>query len=154
MRAIIAIIIIVALAGTAYAATELTDPVAINNIGYYAYERGEYDLAQRLFQTAIANDPNYLKARENLAVLFHEQGMYDEAANELQALTRLEEDNAQYWYDLGVNLIANFRFGTRQIEDFHAGIRAYENAAQLNQDYAQVQENLAVLYAIKEEFQI
>ncbi|MFH0919512.1 MAG: tetratricopeptide repeat protein [Fibrobacterota bacterium] len=45
------------------------EPVALNNLGVIAYKRQEYDKARDLFKQALAMDPLYVSARENLSEL-------------------------------------------------------------------------------------
>lgn len=152
MRFITPIIILLVLTMSVTAATELTDPVIIGNLGFYAYEQGEYGLAEKLFLKALVEDPAYEHARYNLATMYFEQERYGDAANELELLVTSNPASAQYQYDLGVNRIANFRYGTNKLDDFYKGITAYEAAAELDAGFAYVQDNLRVLYRIKEEF--
>lgn len=146
------VLLVIILAVSVTAATELTDPLTIGNLGFYAYEQGELVLAEKLFLKALAEDPSYEHARFNLATLYNEQGRYGDAAAQLEILVGADANNVQYQYDLGVNYIANFRYGSQELVDFHQGIAAYEAAAVLDENYAHVQENLRVLYMIKEEF--
>lgn len=148
--------IITILASSVYASNvfiELKDPVAIQNIGYEAYQNKDYELAEKLFQKAITLNTSYEHARMNLAVLYNEQGRYDEAIEQLNILVALDNKNEQYWYDLGVNLIARFQ-NTGVVADFYEGLNAYKQTAILNSRYAHVQENIAVLEKIQKEFNI
>jgi len=145
---VLSFIFIAAVAASSFAATELKDPVAVQNIGFYAYEQGETELAEKLFNKAIEMDPNYEHARMDLAVLLHEEGRYVEAVQQLDALIQIDDSNPQYWYDMAVNLIAEFR-EENEIENFYYGIEAYERAAAIDDDYAHVQENLRVLYNLE-----
>lgn len=145
---VLSFIFIAAIAASGFAATELKDPVAVQNIGFYAYEQGEVELAEKLFNKAIELDPDYEHARTDLAVLLHEQERYVEAIEQLDALVQIDDSNPEYWYDMGVNLIAEFRV-EEEVENFYYGIEAYEQAAAIDNDYAHVQENLEVLYNLK-----
>ena len=153
MKKFMSFLVVFVLLGTSvFAATELSDPIMINNIGFYAYEQGNVQLAESLFRKAIALDEDYAKARENLAVLLNGLERYDEAAEQLEVLTQLDQGNTQYWYDLGVNYIADFRFGSQDLAHFYKGLAAYESAASIDDSYAHVQENIVVLNTIKEKF--
>lgn len=145
---VLAFVFIAAIAASSFAATELKDPVAVQNIGFYAYEQGELELAEKLFNKAIELNPEYEHARMDLAVLLHEQGRYVEAVKQLDALIQIDDSNPQYWYDMAVNLIAEFREHD-EVENFYYGIEAYEKAAEIDDDYAHVQENLEVLYRLR-----
>ena len=146
---VFATVLVALLAASTFAAVEIQDPVAIHNIGYFAYEQGEFELAQRLFERAIELDKNYEHARNSLAVLYHEQEQYADAARQLDALLQIDNQNVQYWYDLGVNLIAEFR-EHNEVENFYYGLAAYEQAELLDADYAYLQENLQVLYSLRQ----
>ena len=149
----IIILALVAVSTTVLAATELTDVTTINNLGYYAYEQGDSQLAEKLFDKAISLDPTYEKARFNKAVLLNNQERYSEAMDELNLLTSLDANNVEYWYDLGVNTIASFRFVTNDIREFNEGIRAYEQAQESDANLAHIKENLEVLYRIRDSIQ-
>jgi len=45
------------------------EPVALNNLGVIAYKRQDYDKARDFFKQALAVDPLYVSARENLSEL-------------------------------------------------------------------------------------
>lgn len=151
---IVIALVLAAAIPAAYAATELTDPVAINNIGYFVYQHGEYRLAEAIFTQALALNPGYAKARENRAVVRNTLGDYAGASEDLVLLLGDDDGNVQYWYDLGVNKIAEFRAGSMDIDDFLAGYNAYARAAAIDKGYAHVSENLAVLDNIRAEFGI
>jgi len=148
-----ALLSLVLLMPVAYAVTAL-DPVMLNNIGYHAYQNGEIDIAGALFSEALSIDPGYVKARENRAVIRNLQSRYEEAADDLEILITSEPGNAQYQFDLGANLIAKFRAGSMDIDDFMRGYDAYVAAAAIDPDYPHAQQNLAVLNAIRAEFGI
>ena len=154
MKFVTSTLVILVLVMSVTASTELTDPAIISNLGFYAYEKGEYMLAEKLFLKALAEDPDYERARFNLATVYYEQERYEEAGDELIVLGELNPKNVQYHYNLGVNLITNFRYGTHDLTDFYAEITAYETAAQLDAGFAHVQDNLRVLYIIREEFNL
>lgn len=144
---ILAIVAIVSVLAMSAAATEL-DSALIGNLGFYAYEQGELELAEALFLRALAEDSAYEHARFNLATLYHQEGNYDGAIEQLQTLVELRPGNVQYQYDLGVNYIARFR-EDYLVNDFHAGVAAYEAAAAIDAGFAHVQGNLEVLYNLE-----
>ncbi len=89
---LIAAVAVVGLGADAAAA----DPAAAkkaNNAGMKAYKRGDYEAAQKLFETAIAEDPGFVKAHYNRASMAALQGSLDPLREEfawLRASTQPE----------------------------------------------------------------
>ena len=149
-------LLMVALVGAsalAYSSYEIDNPQLLQHLGFFAYQQGDVSLAEKLFRSATTTDPSYEHAKLDLAIILHERGDYQGAADELRTLTVLDEGNVMYWYDLGVNLIAQFK-KTGEVDLFLEGVTAYERAAQIDERYAFVQENLVVLYRVREELGI
>ncbi|MBR9703611.1 hypothetical protein GOV10_06220 [Candidatus Woesearchaeota archaeon] len=147
-------IVAVLLSASVLGAVELSDPDALNALGYYLYKEGKFEIARGAFEHAIYFEPSFEEARSNLAVLLFEMKEYDTAEKQYEFLVAIDENNVQYWYDLGVVRIADFRYGTNELDDFYEGLAAYERAEELNPNYEYVQENLVVLYRIAEEFNL
>lgn len=147
-------LIIIVLSASVLGAVELTDPASLNALGYYLHQEGKKDIARGAFERALAQDPDFEEARSNLAVLLFEMEAYDAAETQYEILVEKNTNNVQYWYDLGVARIADFRYGTHDPDDFYEGMSAYEKASELDPNYEYVRENLAVLYRIVEEFNL
>lgn len=152
MKKIITTVIAMLMVVSFVSAIELLDPVAIHNIGYYSYQEGHLNLAEALFTKAISLDDSYEKAYASRALVRFELENYEGAIQDFEKLVEFDSLNAQYWYDLGINYIANFRYGTNDINDFCKGMGAYENVLLINNNYAHVNENLNVLYEIRDNF--
>ena len=145
-------ILLLVLSASVLGAVELRDPATLNALGYYLYKEGKHEIARGAFERAVEYDPDFEEARSNLAILLFEMGLYDAAERQYEILVDKNDNNVQYWYDLGVARIADFRYGARELDDFYEGLAAYERAAGIDPNYEHVQENLVVLYRIKNEF--
>ena len=66
-----------------------------------ARQRGDSDLEIAEFELAIKADPGSVLARRGLAARFVEDDFLDRALSELEAVVRLEPDNAESRFDLG-----------------------------------------------------
>jgi len=70
-------------------------------IGYKAYQAGEYQRASRAFQEAVRLKPNYAEAWADLGIVYnHLQQLDDAVKAELEAV-RLKPDNEAAWITLG-----------------------------------------------------
>ena len=62
----------------------------LNNLGIAHGECGDYTAAERAFQAAVANKPEYAEAHYNLAKTLHKQGRLDESLREYERVYALQ----------------------------------------------------------------
>ncbi|MBR9693109.1 tetratricopeptide repeat protein [Candidatus Woesearchaeota archaeon] len=156
-RLFIAVIVGLILIGSVTAATYLIksdgDPAALNNAAYYAYHEGDLERAEALYLSALALDPTYENAHYNLALLYFEQGRFDDAHEHFAYALTLDDSNPHYHFDYAANYVARFRQADEaSVADFDHAIEHYMIAEALEPGFPHAQQNIDVLTQIKHEF--
>lgn len=114
--------------------------------GNREFKSENYTEAEMNYRKALEENPQSLKALYNLASALYKQGRYDEAANLLDGISRLDvPDNRQadIYHNLG-----NARLGNQQIQE---GIEAYKNALRLRPHDNDTRHNLAMAMQLLQE---
>ena len=75
---------------------------ALNALGAIYDGRGEHARAQKLFKQAIAREPNFIDAYNNIGLSFMEEGNYKNAIFYLENACSLPEANAAYRSNLAL----------------------------------------------------
>lgn len=123
------------------------DPEQLERFARAYYDQGDYQHAQELIQRAIAQFPDRVIYRENLAITKEALGEYEEAIENyrlvIQALP--ESEKALYY-----NKVGNMYYRLGRYEE---AIAAYEEAIFREGDNAVYFENLALMYEKKGNFQ-
>ena len=87
-----------------------------------------------------------LNVRNNLAVLYYNQGKYTDAIRNLRVLVSSEPENPSFHYDLAVNLVDRFRnTDEKSIDDLFEALREYELVNGLSPGYENSVNNIAAL---------
>lgn len=71
------------------------------SLGRNAFDRNELSRALNHFSQAVRLMPRQMRYRHRLALCLAALGRYSDAANELEDLTRQQDDDAEVFYDLG-----------------------------------------------------
>ena len=150
---VIALLLVASVAAAGVLIMSESKSAGLNNAAFYIYHDGRSEDAEQLYRMALNEEPSYQLARYNLATLLFQESRFPEAASELEMLIAQDPANAQYHYDLAVNLIENIRQQHEGLDQFDRAIAEYETAAQLQPGIANVKENLAVLYRIRSSAQ-
>ena len=104
------------------------------NLGNALNVAGQPDEAARAFERAVAINPEFAAAHQNLGVFHASRGDLPRALVHLKRAAELAPDSAEVLGDLGA------LFGQAgQIEE---GIRVLQRALELRPDYAPARENL------------
>jgi tetratricopeptide (TPR) repeat protein len=75
--------------------------------GMRARDRGDLAGAEALFRRALATDPAFAKAHNNLGELLSNQGQNEDAEKHLRRAVELDPDYVRAWNNLG-NVLARF----------------------------------------------
>ena len=127
------------------------DPGFYKALGNYFAEQGEYEKAITAYESCLLLGEDK-DARNNLAVLYHKQGRYSEAINQLRRLIIIQPDNPSYHYDLAVNLVDRFRrTEEKNIADLEEALAEYERAEALEPGYAYAAQNIEVLRKVMKQ---
>jgi len=92
-RLLSAVLVLTALAGTAYADAR-SDAKAHVEFGIAVAQRGLWKEALYRWEKATQIDPSYVAAFNNLAVGYEHEGMLDKAAEAYERALKLEPNNA------------------------------------------------------------
>jgi len=150
---LIALIVASSVGASGVLITAQTKEAGFNDAAYYAYHAGDLDLAEQLYLAAIDEKPSYERARYNLATLYFEEGRYDEAITQLETLTTMAPNNANYKFDLAVDMVESMKGrGTVQLAEFDRAIALYHEADVLSPGFPHAAENAAVLERIRAQF--
>jgi tetratricopeptide (TPR) repeat protein len=87
-------------------------------LGHNALEDGNYYLAESHFLTALQDDPDNLKARRGLGLVYYHRKEYDQAARELENVRRDLPGNGATCLYLGL--------ARERLDDFAAAERVYD----------------------------
>jgi len=152
-----AVIIIVVIAGAVIGTSIIVrtnnkdfkkDPAFYKALGNYFAEQEDYDKAVIAYESCLLLSED-TDVRNNLAVIYHKQGMYSEAISQLRRLIINYPDNPSYHYDLAVNLVEKFRkTDEKNIADLEEALSEYEKAEELSPGYAHAEQNIKVLRRI------
>jgi len=99
--------------------------------------------AQSALEQALALDPNYADAHNNLGQVFYRQAAWARAVEQVQRALALQPRNAIYHYNLG---LAYERLG-----DYAAAVQAYEGAIALDPLYTQAFNNLGFTHLLRND---
>lgn len=114
-------------------------------LGNYFAERDDYANAAAAYESAILMGEDE-DVRNNLAVIYYNQGKYSEAISQLRILIRSEPNNPSYHYDLAINLVDRFRNSQEQsLADLEEALSEYEMTEKLSPGYSHAKDNIEVL---------
>ena len=103
-----------------------------------AYDKAEFDLAIQKYEEYLVLRPNNLTSRWNLAEIYLVTGAPAKSAKHYQAITKLEPNNVEAWYKLGLS---------REKQGIKDSARiAYIRALSLQPDNARAEKRLNNLY--------
>jgi len=71
-----------------------TDPKLVYNLGLLYAKTGDSNLATQTIEKAVKLKPNYVDARNALALFYEDAGEKDKALEQLQILLKLAPENA------------------------------------------------------------
>ncbi|MEW5761980.1 MAG: glycosyltransferase [Bacillota bacterium] len=108
--------------------------------GFQAYEAGEKNKAQKLFEQALAVAPDNADVNYNLGLIHLERREFEPAAKCLLACLEAEVGSAETWTALGSALAGLGDYGSAKI--------AYESAVRLDPKTAGAAENLALVQTV------
>jgi tetratricopeptide (TPR) repeat protein len=157
---ITSVIVVLALAGLVFGTDLIVktnnpdfkkDPEFYKSLGNYFVKQGELEKARLAYENCLLIGEDNA-ARNNLALIYHEQGKYSEAINQLRALIITEPGNPSYHYDLAVNLVDKFRNSeNKDINDLLEALLEFEKADQLEPGYMYATENIEVIQRVLNE---
>ncbi|MGN6625944.1 MAG: tetratricopeptide repeat protein [Tepidisphaeraceae bacterium] len=126
--------------GCASSGTGTTNTTATQDYvnGYRSYKAGDQDAAIRSLQSAVAKNPNLTMARSLLGDLYRQRNDYASAAQQYEALTRLDPYTQSNQYYLGLS----YQFLARYVD----AARAYLSGLKLSPKDFRSNENLGTVY--------
>ena len=124
------------------------DPEFYKALGNHFAEKGQFAEAIVAYESCLLLGDDRV-VRNNLAVLYYQQGKYLEAIAQLRSLLIQEPNNVGLHYDLAVNLVDRFRNSKEQsLADLEEAFAEYEKANELQPGYSHTQENIEVLKTV------
>ncbi len=118
---------------------EPNHPIALNLLGYVAYQMARYDSALELITKAIAARPNYFEAHNNLGNTLNSLGRPEDAVACYEKVIAIKPD-----YPDAHNNLGNTFNSLRRPED---AVGCYQRAIAIKPDYPEAYNNLG--YAFK-----
>lgn len=106
-------------------------------VGQLALQQQKFNMAERYFKRAIAQQPDYAKAYHGLGLVQLKLALYTKANANLSKALQLGINDPQLYSYLG--------YGYLQANHFHSAVVAYQQAKLFNPDDKQL--NQALLYA-------
>jgi|GEM_PF-6796568 Tfp pilus assembly protein PilF len=73
--------------------SQVADLGIVFQLGFLYFKDGQWDNAQREFETAVANSPNYSNARYFLGLIYDKKGMKDKAIEQFERIAQLNPGN-------------------------------------------------------------
>lgn len=108
-------------------------------LAYATFERnGVWQSRVSLWEDVVRKSPSLAYARNNLGVIYMEEGMLDEAERELRAAIRLKPDHERAYNNLGMVFVQRGRPAEAE--------EAFKAALALRPDNAKAHNNLGVIY--------
>ena len=120
----------------------------LNNLGYY-YKDINPTLAIDYFLLALQIDPEYEKARSNLALIYNKNIDYNNAIIHLEILADDYPDNINYNYDLAINYANRFYYITRSTDDLENALKYFKKSYNLDKSFMFSLQNIEVLEEIR-----
>ena len=120
--------------------TAATRPAGIDNYveAVQSYDKGNKDAAVSSLTQAIQQNPNLTMARNLLASIYRDDGDYTKAADQYEAVTRLDP----YWWVNHYNLALCYQF----LDRLQAAASSYARALKLNPNDMKSNMNLGLVY--------
>ncbi|MBN2421792.1 hypothetical protein JXB41_01080 [Candidatus Woesearchaeota archaeon] len=120
----------------------------LNNKGI-AYLDIDEAKSEGFFLLALKQDPDYEIARKNLALIYNKQAKYKEAVEQFQVLADQFPENADYNYDLAINLGNLYYYESRSLEDLDKALSYFKKVNEISPGFLKTNENIAVLEEIR-----
>lgn len=132
----------------------LSFPVSLYSIGFIneykankAYQKGEYNIAQKLWENNILNNPEDANTIFNLGDNFYKKKNFAEAKNYFERVVNSKmvepEKKEQAYFNLANSLV--------QLNDLENAIKSYEKVLQINQDNKRAKKNIEILKKLLEQ---
>jgi tetratricopeptide (TPR) repeat protein len=112
--------------------------------GRVAERRARPDEAERSYQAALALDPNFTEARNDLGLLRERQGRHDEALAEFRRVVEIDPEFGEAYNNIGIVL--------RGRGETDAAADAFRRAIRATPGFAGAYSNLALLLEDRKEF--
>lgn len=106
--------------------------------GNEAYEKGEFDKADQLYNQALELTPEMLEAEFNKADVLYQQKKYTEAIEKLNTIAETADNNelkAKSYHNIGNSFL--------EAQQYDKAVVAYKNALKLNPSDDETRYNLA-----------
>jgi tetratricopeptide (TPR) repeat protein len=120
----------------------------LNNLGYYNKDQNPL-LAEDHFLAALQIDPDYVNARNNLALLYNKNKEYSKSIEQLEILLSLEPENINFNYDIAINYANRFYYQTKTYEDLDMAISYFKKVYDMDPEFEHTLQNLNVLNEIR-----
>lgn len=114
------------------------------NLGNFYSRQHRTDLAVAQYRLALAAEPNYSEAHNNLAGVLLDQKFFDEAIQHYQDSARLKP-TATAWFNLA-NALAGAGRARRDTNFFAQSVQAFHQSLQLDPDSYATRNNLGMLW--------
>lgn len=111
-------------------------------------EQGQFENAQRVFESLVRSNPDRIELHNALGVLFRRRGMFDKAITEYTTAIALSEapSAASSRRVASSELYNNLAIAYRERGEFKKAEEAYRKAITLDPKFATAYYNLGVLY--------
>lgn len=120
----------------------------LNNLGYFHKDTNPM-MAEEYFLLALQTDPDYEKARSNLALLYSKNLDYENAIVQLDLLAQDFPKNINYNYDLAINYANRFYYISREVKDLDNAIKYFKIVYDMDKSFMFSMQNIKVLEDIK-----
>ncbi len=114
------------------------------NLGNYYSRHDQAALAVAHYREALAAEPNYAEAHNNLAGVLLEQKLYDEAIQHYQDAARLKP-SATAWFNLA-NALADTARARHDTSLFAQSVQAFQQSLQLESDSYATRNNFGMVW--------
>ena len=113
------------------------EPVLFNISGACYAGLGQFDLALKYYEKAIAIKPDYAKAHFNLAGTLEDLGQLEDSVNSYKKALEIEPDYAEAFNNLG-NVF-------KELKQNDAAVQSYKDALLINPEYVEAQFSLGIM---------
>jgi Flp pilus assembly protein TadD len=116
--------------------------------GLSYFEQGQFESAQRVFESLIKSDPDRVELHNALGILFRRRGLLDKSIAEYRMAIALVESpsTAPSGRTASSELYNNLAIAYREHGEFKKAEEAYRKAITLNPKFEAAYYNLGVLY--------
>lgn len=122
--------------------------MARHNLGVLYNFLNDTEKAEIEFLTSVDLNNEYSKGHNSLGLLYFHKDDLEQAIKHFRVAARLDPENPQINFDLGVSLANNYRQGNGELIDLTEALKHFQKTHELDAKYPNVAGNIEVIEKI------